>query len=88
MALGLREIVRRFGHSRATVGTITQLEDNRHRAIELGLHWDETLPEGRYAALAQTHLEMALVYANKAVTYAAADEPPLPDHLPPGDLLG
>jgi hypothetical protein len=88
MSLGLGEIVKRFGHSRPTAHTIDALESNRHLAIELALHWDETLPEGTSKDKAIDALELALVYANKAVARAGSSQPPLPDDLPPGASVG
>ena len=88
MTFGLAEIVKRFGHSRPTQETIDALEDNRHRTIELALHWDETLPEGRSKERAIDALEDALVHANKAVAQAGRAAPPLPDDLPPGASIG
>lgn len=85
MALGLREIVRRLGYHPAIPTTVPVFEKNRHLAIELALHWDETLPESREASLAQTHLQNALMWANAAVACnSGAGEDPLPHHMPPG----
>jgi hypothetical protein len=85
MALGLREIVRRLGYHPATPATVPEFEQNRHLAIELALHWDENLPEGREASLAQTHLQTALMWANAAVACGTGPgEDPLPHSMPPG----
>lgn len=85
MPLGLLEIVRRLGYHPATPKTIPMFEENRHRAIELALFWDETLPESREASLAQTHLQEALMYANGAVAlYLSPTETALPEDMPPG----
>lgn len=88
MALGLREIVRRFGHPRASAATISQLEENRHRVIELALYYDETLPEGPEKTNALKRLQEASMWANVAVVTGAPGDPALPEDLPPGDLLG
>lgn len=88
MALGLAEITRRFGFSRPTASTISGLEDNRHRVIELALHWDETLPPCDETERALERLREALMYANMAVAKRGQHEKPLPPDLPPGSVLG
>ena len=86
MPLGLREIVRRYGHPRATASTISQLEANRHRATELALFYDETLPEGPEKDKALERLQEASMWANVAVvTGAPPGEAVLPEALRPGE---
>lgn len=65
--IGDDEINRRLGFHPATAETIPLFEDNRARAVELARHWNETLPPGREAALAQTALQEAVMWANAAV---------------------
>jgi hypothetical protein len=85
MALGIQEIVRRLGYHRATPTTAPIFEHNRHLAIELAMEWDETLPEGREKACAQTSLQEALMWANAAVACnSGPGEDPLPHDMPPG----
>lgn len=85
MPLGLLEIVRRLGYHPATPKTIPMFEENRHRAIELALFWDETLPESREAGDAQVYLQKALMSANAAVAiYLTPTETALPEPMPPG----
>jgi hypothetical protein len=74
--IGRDEINRRLGFHPATAETIPLFEDNRARAVELAAHWDETLPPGREAALAQTALQEAVMWANAAVACSAPLEDP------------
>lgn len=85
MPLGIREIVRRMGYHPATSETVGVFEDIRHRFIELALHLDETLPEGREKAEMQTCLEYAEGWAISSVarnTGPGSDA--LPNRMPPG----
>lgn len=85
MALGLLEVVRRLGHHRVSSGTITIIEENRHRAIELALYYDETLPDGFEKDEALKALQAANQWANSAVaTRLDPTETALPEDLPPG----
>lgn len=89
MSLGVREIVRRFGHSRATPATISALEENRHRAIDLALLWDESLPPSVERDHALARLQEAVMWANAAIAARAPDKDSvLPEDLPPGSVLG
>lgn len=74
--IGDQEIQRRLGFHPATAETIPPFEDNRARAVELARHWDKTLPAGREAALAQTALQEAVMWANAAVACSAPLEDP------------
>lgn len=65
--LGIEEIGRRLGFHPATIETVPRFEANRNLAINLADYWDKTLPPGREAALAQTALQEALMWANAAV---------------------
>lgn len=85
MPLGLQEIVRRLGYHPATSETVPVFEENRHLFIELAIYLDETLPEGREKASAQTCLQNSLMWANAAVACnAGPGEDPIPHHMPPG----
>jgi hypothetical protein len=90
MALGVREIVRRFGYHPAKPSTVTVYEDLRHRYIELALHLDEVLADSREKVEAFTDLQKSLQSAIAVVACRMTpdDELPLPHDLPPGDLLG
>lgn len=81
MALGMEEVVRRLGYHPATPQTVPVFEENRRRAIELALYYDEALPECPEAALAQTHLQIAAMFANAAVACRTPPEIPAPDQL-------
>lgn len=85
MALGLAEIVKRMGYHRSTPQTISTFEEIRHRFIELALYLDETLPDGRDKAEAQTNLEYAEM---RAITAVARDTGPGEDALPHEMLPG
>jgi hypothetical protein len=76
MTLGIQEVVRRLGYHAATPETVPVFEENRRRAIDLALYYDETLPEGREKALAQTALQEAAMWANCAVATATKDPQP------------
>lgn len=65
--LGIEEIDRRLGFHPATIETVPKFETNRSLVINLADYWDQTLPAGREAALAQTVLQEALMWANAAV---------------------
>jgi hypothetical protein len=85
MPLGLLEIVKRLGYHPATPATVPMFEENRHRAIELALFWDETLPDSREASIAQTKLQEALMAANAAVAiHLTPTQTALPESMPPG----
>lgn len=85
MALGLLEVVRRLGHHRPSAASIAVIEENRHRAIELMLYYDETLPEGFEKDQALQTLEAAHHWANAAVvTRRDPTDIVLPDEMPPG----
>lgn len=78
--LGAEEINRRLGFHPATADTIPLFEENRARVIDLAGYWDQTLPPGREAALAQTALQEAAMWANASIACAAplADPAGLP----------
>lgn len=85
MALGLLEVVKRLGHHQPTGATITVIEENRHRFIELMLYLDETLPDSRETSLCLTAVQEALQWANSAVViHSSPVELPLPHEMPPG----
>lgn len=85
MTLGLLEIVKRLGFHPATTRTIPIFEENRHRAIELALYYDETLPESREKSLCLTALQETNMWANAAVAiHLSPTETALPDNMPPG----
>ena len=88
MALGIEEIVRRFGFRRPTARTISAVEENRHRVIEYALYLDETLPDGREKDLALTALQQCAMWANYAVTHDHSPEDELPHDLPPDSMIG
>lgn len=61
------ELERRLGFHPGTPATAPLYEANRAGALELAQLWDDSLPPGREAALAQTALQEALMWANAAV---------------------
>lgn len=65
--LGVKEIERRLGFHPGTPETAPKYAANRAAAIGLALHFDANLPPGREAALAQTAVQEALMWANAAV---------------------
>jgi hypothetical protein len=65
--IGEAEIARRLGYHPATPETAPLFKENRDLASDLAYYWDATLPAGREAALAQTALQEALMWANAAV---------------------
>lgn len=85
MALGLLEVVRRLGHHRPSPASISIIEENRHRSIELTLYYDETLPEGFEKDRAIEAVQVAHHWANAAViTHRDPTDTALPDEMPPG----
>jgi hypothetical protein len=85
MSLGMLEIVRRLGHHRVSPSTITIIEENRHRAIELALYYDGTLPDGFEKDRAIEAVQIANQWANSSVaTRLDPTETALPEDLPPG----
>jgi hypothetical protein len=61
------EILNSLTYHPPTPATIPMFEANRKAILNLALTWSESLPAGRHAALAQTHLQTALFFANAAV---------------------
>lgn len=61
------EIERRFKFVVVDDEQRQALEENRGHYWALADHLDETLPAGREAALAMTHLEQSHLWANAAV---------------------
>lgn len=85
MSLGLLEIARRLGYHQATARTLPMHEENRQRAIELALFYDETLPEGFEKDRAIEAVQVAGMWANASVaTRLAPLETALPQEMPPG----
>lgn len=57
-----------FDHKKCTDEQLDQMERMREEYKRV-MHMLERLPDGRYKALAMTHLEMSAAWANKAVTH-------------------
>lgn len=65
--LGHDELERRLGFHPGTPATAPLYELNRELVLSVADAWDQALPAGREAALAQTALQEALMWANAAV---------------------
>jgi hypothetical protein len=75
--VGSAELDRRLGYHPATAETIPLYEGNRAAGIAFACHLDQTCPPGRELALALTHVQEALMWANAAVacTLAPLEDP-------------
>ncbi|MGV0949352.1 MAG: DUF7681 family protein [Azonexus sp.] len=66
-AIAHEDVANRLSHHSPTPDTVDLFELNRASAKALAHQWVDTLPPGRHAALAQTALQEALMWANAAI---------------------
>lgn len=69
--IGPAEIARRLGFHPGTPATAPLYEANRREFMALSLSMDRRLPPGREAALVQTAIQEALMWANAAIACAS-----------------
>ena len=67
MGASMCEISRRFEHHPSTAEQVHTYDEIRNKARELALLVAGVVPDGRERALAVTHLEAAVMWANAGV---------------------
>ena len=67
MIYSLTELQTRFTHHAPKEGQTEKYESIRKQALELAIYICESCPESRESALALTHLEDTVMWANAAI---------------------